>query len=225
MNNPSPIQHICFDLDGTLTDSINTIFQATVKTLEQLKIPNKLSIKEFRKIIGYHFQDMFDSLSIPVTDFEEYITIYKNYYSQLMDLSSVFPSVAETLKILKEMGIKISLCTTKVQDQADKVVKSFQIDEFFSLVLGRRENIANKPSAEPLLFICNELNVKPENTLMVGDTELDIRCGKSAGAKTCAVSYGYRELKIIKEENPDYIINDITELINLVKKSNKIQSI
>lgn len=225
MNNSSPIQHICFDLDGTLTDSINTIFQATVKTLEHLNIPNNLSIAEFRKIIGYHFQDMFDSLNIPVADFEEYITIYKSYYSQLMDLSSVFPSVAETLKSLKDMEIKISLCTTKVQDQADKVVKSFQIDEFFSLVLGRRENIANKPSAEPLLFICNELNVKPENTLMVGDTELDIRCGKSAGAKTCAVSYGYRELKIIKEENPDYIINDITELINLVKKSNKIQSI
>ena len=219
MNNSPSIQHICFDLDGTLTHSIETIFQSTVKTLEYLKIPNSLSMGEFRNIIGYHFKDMFNSLNIPVIDFDEYISIYKDYYAELLDKSCLFPSVTETLQNLKNLGIEISLCTTKVQSQADNVIRHFKLEQYFSFVMGRREKIANKPSAEPLLFICNTLNVKPENTLMVGDTELDIRCGKNAGAKTCAVTSGYRELELIKNENPDFIINDITGLLNLVGNS------
>jgi phosphoglycolate phosphatase/pyrophosphatase PpaX len=118
--------------------------------------------------------------------------------------------------LFKDKEIKTSLCTTKLQSQADMVIDYFELRNYFSTVLGREENMESKPSAEPLLFICSELNVSPEASLIVGNTELDIRCGKNAGAKTCAASYGYRDLKSIKEENPDFIINDITKLINLV---------
>jgi len=51
---------------------------------------------------------------------------------------------------------------------------------------------------------------------MVGDTELDINCGRNAGAKTCAVTYGYREKEILQNENPDFIIDELKELMKLV---------
>ena len=50
---------------------------------------------------------------------------------------------------------------------------------------------------------------------MIGDTELDIKCGKNANAKTCGVSYGYRTREQIEDENPDLIISELNELINL----------
>jgi phosphoglycolate phosphatase len=215
MSTTSPFQHICFDLDGTLTDSIGTIYMSTIKTLEKLKIPNDLTIDVFRTRIGHHFLDMFKAFNITVPDFEEYITIYKNHYFDFIDRSTIYPGVIETLQYLKDRGIKTSLCTTKLQSQADKAIDYFGIGDYFSMVLGRRDNMQSKPSAEPLVFICKELNVSPQTSIIVGDTELDIRCGKNAGSKTCAVSYGYRELDLIKEENPDYIINDITELKNI----------
>jgi phosphoglycolate phosphatase/pyrophosphatase PpaX len=215
MNNSIPIQHICFDLDGTITDSINTIYQTTIKTLEMLNIHHNLTFKEFNKIVGYHFKDMFLAFKIPVTDFEQYMTFYQSHYFAFINQSRLYPGVIETLQYLKDKGIKTSLCTTKLQNQADKVIDYFKLRNYFSFILGRRENIESKPSGKPLLFICSELNVSPEASLIVGDTELDIRCGKNAGAKTCAASYGYRDLKSIKEENPDFIINEITELINL----------
>jgi HAD superfamily hydrolase (TIGR01549 family) len=216
MNNLPFIKHISFDLDGTITDSINTIYLSTIKTLEKLKIPNRLTPGEFRKRVGYHFKDMFVALNIPVINFEEYLTIYKDYYNKLIDESSLYPGVIETLQYLKNREIKLSLCTTKVQSQADMVIDYFELRNYFSMVLGRRDNMENKPSAEPLLFICSELKVSPEASLIAGDTELDIRCGKNAHVKTCAASYGYRDIKLIKEENPDYIIKDIAELIDLV---------
>jgi phosphoglycolate phosphatase-like HAD superfamily hydrolase len=51
---------------------------------------------------------------------------------------------------------------------------------------------------------------------MIGDSELDVLCGKSAGAKTCAVTYGYRNAEALKKENPDYLISDISELIKIL---------
>ena len=82
--------------------------------------------------------------------------------------------------------------------------------------MGRREGIAHKPSADPLLFICNELEVDAKDTMIVGDTELDILCGKNAGAITCGVSYGYRTEESLKENNPDYLVNEISEIKSLM---------
>ena len=82
--------------------------------------------------------------------------------------------------------------------------------------MGRREGIAYKPSAEPLLIICNELEVDPKDTMIVGDTELDILCGKNAGAITCGVSYGYRTEESLKANNPDYLVNEISEIKSLM---------
>jgi phosphoglycolate phosphatase/pyrophosphatase PpaX len=216
MNTFSGIKHISFDLDGTLTDSINTIFLSTVKTLEQLNIPNKLTLEDLRTRVGYHFQDMFLALNIPVTDFEEYLAIYKQHYLEFINKSTLYPGVVEVLSYLNKTQIKISLCTTKVQSQADMIITHFKLSEYFSMILGRRDNIKNKPSAEPLLFICNQLGVKPEDTLIVGDTELDIGCGKNAGAKTCGAAYGYRDMQLLLDENPDYIIKNISELTNSI---------
>ncbi|MGA7722262.1 MAG: HAD-IA family hydrolase [Ignavibacteriaceae bacterium] len=219
MSNLSTIKHISFDLDGTITDSVDTIYMSTIKTLEKLKIPNNLTPDEFRNRVGYHFQDIFNDLNIPVNNFEEYLAIYKDFYLMFINKSRIYDGVSETLQYLKDQDISLSLCTTKVQSQADMVIDYFGLRKYFSLILGRRDNLKNKPSAEPLLFICSELNVNPGASLLVGDTELDIRCGKNAGAKTCAASYGYRDLNIIREEHPDYIINDIKGLINLVVQS------
>ncbi len=78
--------------------------------------------------------------------------------------------------------------------------------------MGRRDGLAHKPSPEPLLFICKELKIDPTATLMVGDTELDIQCGKNAGSKTCGVLYGYRIKSQLEKEKPDYLISGLNEL-------------
>ncbi|NCS87306.1 MAG: hypothetical protein CO127_11845 [Ignavibacteria bacterium CG_4_9_14_3_um_filter_36_18] len=62
-----------------------------------------------------------------------------------------------------------------------------------------------------------DILLKSNETLMVGDTELDIQCGKAAGAFTCAVSYGYRTIEQLKLEQPDLIVKNMKELITLLE--------
>jgi len=213
------IKHICFDLDGTLVQSEKTIIKATLKTLEKLNINSDFDEEKFNDMIGMHFTDMFDELNIDVPDFDEFINIYKKLYFDYIDESNLYNGIEDTLSFLKNgKNLKISLLTTKGQDQAEKIITHFGFDKYFDFVMGRRDGIAHKPSAEPLLFICNELEVDAKDTMIVGDTELDILCGKNAGAITCGVTYGYRTKESLKENNPDYLVNDFSEIKSLMSE-------
>ena len=214
----SNLKHICFDLDGTLVESHKTIYYSTIKSLNDLKIPNNIDEEIFRKNIGKHFVDIFDDMNIPVIDFEEFIKIYKNNYFLFIDDSELYPDVSNVLKYFSQQGFKISLLTTKSQDQAEKIIEHFNLSEYFNAIMGRREGVAHKPSPEPLLLICSELNINPDESLMVGDTEMDILCGQNANVKTCAVTHGYRTEESILEHNPDYIVKDLNALKNLFIK-------
>ena len=86
--------------------------------------------------------------------------------------------------------------------------------------MGRRNGIAHKPSPEPLLFICKNVNVGAENSIIVGDTELDIICGKNAGAVTCGVTYGYRTKESLLQNNPDYLIEEISVIKTICSENN-----
>ncbi len=208
--------HCCFDLDGTLVDSNKTIYEATAYSLKELGIDFNVNEEAFALKIGQHFVDIFNAFSIDVPDFEKFITIYKINYFEQMEYSKMYEGVEETLSALKDKDIKVSLLTTKVQDQADRIIDHFNIREYFDLVMGRREGIAHKPSPEPLLKICDDLSIDVKSTLMVGDTELDIQCGTNAGSYTCGVLYGYRTKELLEIEKPDFVVENIKEILELV---------
>jgi HAD superfamily hydrolase (TIGR01549 family) len=145
-------------------------------------------------------------MNIPVSDFEEFIKVYKNNYFLFIEDSELYPDVSDVLEFLSQNGFKISLLTTKAQDQAEKIIEHFNLSKYFNVIMGRRNGIEHKPSPEPLLLICDELNINPGESLIVGDTEMDILCGQNANVKTCAVTHGYRSEESILEHNPDFIV-------------------
>ncbi len=217
----SKIHAVVFDLDGTLISSHANIYYAVIKTFKKFGRNVIIPEKEFYALLGHHFKDMFSALNIEVDDIEEFIYVYKNLYFEFINHSKPYEGVEETLKELKNNNVKIALLTTKGQDQAERIIEHFNYSKYFDLVLGRRPDMEIKPSPEPYFYICEKLNISPENSLMVGDSELDIRCGKNAGALTCGVSFGYRTIEQLKAEKPDYLINKISEVTNILKHSNR----
>ena len=206
-----------FDLDGTLVSSHITIYKATIRALRELKINAEVPEKEFYTLIGLHFEDIFKEFGFSVPDFDNFISIYKSVYFDYADSSFIYSGVRETIDVLKQHQIKISLLTTKAQDQAELNLSYFKLIDKFDYVMGRRPGIPNKPSPEALLKICRELKVDVSDTIMIGDSELDIYTGKNAGTKTCAVTYGYRTKEELMKTNPDLLINklyDLTEILN-----------
>lgn len=210
------ITTVVFDLDGTLVQSHKNIYLATIHSFDELKIKYTLPEEEFYTKIGHHFEDIFDDFGIEVNDFDEFIEVYKKAYFDFIDSSILYPNVEEVLSELKTREYKIALLTTKGQEQADKIINHFNLSHNFDYIMGRRPRIAHKPAPDMLLKICDETYSKPEEILMVGDTELDILCGKNAGSKTCGVTYGYRTKEEVENLNPDFMVNGIDEILKIL---------
>jgi HAD superfamily hydrolase (TIGR01509 family) len=210
------IKCIVFDLDGTLVKSHKTIYKTTIKTLEKLNLSTALDEVKFYGLLGHHFADIFSECKIEVPDVDYFIDIYKEMYFDFIDDSKMYDNAFLLFDELKLRGVKLGLLTTKGQGQAEKISDHFQFNKYLDVIEGRKKGIAIKPAPDQLLKICKELKIDPKNTLMVGDTELDIQCGKSAGAKTCAVSFGYREVEDLKNLNPDYLIDDLKEILTII---------
>jgi len=207
---------VVFDFDGTLVSSHETIYKTTLYALEKVGINQEIPEELFYRKIGLHFENIFQDFGFSVPNFEEFIKIYKSNYFSYLSSSLVYDGVCEILALLNQKKIKTALLTTKGQDQAELLLNHFGLSDYFTYVMGRRPGIAHKPSPEPLLKICEELSIEPNRSLIVGDTEMDIICGKEAGAKTCAVTYGYRERDFLEKQNPDFLIDKILNLEYIV---------
>ena len=210
------IKLVVFDLDGTLISSHKTIYKATLHALKEINIYPTMPEEDFYKTIGMHFEDIFAQFGFSVPDFEKFIGIYKSIYFDYIDLSVAYPGVNEILNKLQVKNIKTALLTTKGQDHAEIILRQFKLFDEIDYIMGRRPGIAHKPSPEPLIKICSDLNLEIKASLMIGDTELDIQCGKNAGSKTCAVTYGYRTAEELKKEFPDFMIDNILDVDYIV---------
>lgn len=206
------IKCIVFDLDGTITDSKTTILKSTRETLNELQIAHSFSDEEFISKIGLHFYDIFEDLEIEVPDLEEFLQIYQKYYSEFLSETTIFPGVILSLEYLRKRKKKIALLTTKSQKQADQIIDHFNLRKYFDVVVGRRPEFRDKPDPEPLLYICSYLDCLPEETVVIGDTEVDIRCAKMAYALSGAVLHGYRTWEELEREEPDFLIDETYEL-------------
>jgi len=210
------ISLVVFDFDGTLVSSHETIYKTTLHALDEVGIKAEMPEERFYQMIGWHFEDIFREFGFAVHDFETFINIYKSHYFSHLDSSFIYSGVEEILLWLNKRKIKTALLTTKGQDQAELLLQHFGLIKHFDYVMGRRPGIAHKPSPEPLLKICADVKVKPETAIIVGDTEMDVECGREAKSKTCAVTYGYRTKEFLQKQLPDFLIDKIEDLEYIV---------
>ncbi|GAB1444344.1 HAD family hydrolase [Ignavibacteriales bacterium] len=210
---------VVFDMDGTLFDSADTIYKSAVKTFEVLGLKDVVFPREkFNNYIGAHFQDIFNDFRINVGDIENFIDVYRDIYFDCIDDTKFYPGVPELLEELKNSGTKLSLLTTKNQLQTERIADYFDLHKFFPFLMGRKPGVKIKPDPEPLEIIINHYGSTKEKTVMVGDSEFDIGCGRNAGVDTIAVGYGYRSKEFLMNEDPTFYAATVEELKGLLVK-------
>ncbi len=205
-----------FDMDGTLFDSADTIYNAAVETFEKLGMKNvNFPRDKFEPKIGAHFADIFHDFGIDVPDVEHYINVYKEIYFDHIDDTKFYPGIPELLTKLKTSGMKLALLTTKNQYQTERIAGHFGLHDWFEYLMGRKPGIKIKPDPEPLEIIMRHFGCSKENTVMIGDSEFDIGCGTNAGVDTIAVGYGYRDHRFLIEEKPTFFAATVPKLEKL----------
>jgi phosphoglycolate phosphatase len=223
---------IAFDLDGTLLDSVPDLTIAAQKTLAALGFPS-VTEEQVRDYVGNGAdvliaralsQSMDIDPKIEESTKKEARKLFDHYYALGGHaLSHLYPGVRDTLSKLHESGLKLALVTNKPSEFVPEILKQHQIEHFFTNCLGGDDFTEKKPNPMGLKWLMNEHNIAPKQTLMVGDSKNDILAAKNAGCLSFGLTYGYNHGEPIALSNPDFVADNISELIEVVIVCTKLE--
>jgi len=211
------IDTIIFDVDGTLVDSRKDIIKAVNLTLRKLELPEKPP-ELIVSYIGLGIRDLLrKSLGEQKSHFvDEAFKIFNEYFARhSADESRLYPHVKETLDYFRNK--RKVVITNRNRESAEITLRKLGIKNYFEEIFGGDDENCIKPSACPLDRVSSRLEMDKTKTVMVGDMDVDIKAGKEFSIKTCWVTYGLGKREDIEKIEPDYIIDDIMELKNIIR--------
>ena len=203
-----------FDFDGTLMDTSGVILSTIKATIKEMGLPDKTD-DECRSIIGIRTDEagryLYPDLDISNKEFAK---VFRANYDRLQKdaQEKTFPGVIETLTQLRDNGSRLAIASSRRLVSLTDYLKKLGIDYWFDIVVGADSVNKGKPDPEPVLTVLKALDWNADNTLVVGDADVDIMMGNAAGCKTCAVTYGNGSIASLKAAQPDYMIDDFKEL-------------
>ncbi len=206
-----------FDFDGTLMNTSGVILATIKATIKEMGLPAKTD-DECRSIIGIRTDEAGKYL-YPDSDISdaEFARFFRSNYERLKKDAheKTFPGVMETLVKLREGGHGLAIASSRRLDSIYNYLNRLGIKEWFAYIVGADSVTMGKPAPEPVLTVLKALDWDAEETLVVGDADVDIMMGNAADCKTCAVTYGNGSIATLKAANPNYMIDSFSELLNL----------
>ena len=210
------IRNIILDFDGTLGDTAAVILKTIQATIEELGLPAR-SEKECAAVIGLRLVETPPAL-FPECDVD--VNLYASTYRRLFhifnteDAVTLYPHVTETLVELKMRGMILTIASSRSRASLVEYVERLGLSSLICYVLGADDVTNGKPDPEAVITTLEKFGFRPEEAIVVGDTEFDIKMGINAGTKTCAVTYGNGTRESLAEA--DWIIDDFSQLLSLI---------
>lgn len=207
---------IIFDLDGTLIDSSQDIANAINHAILGTGLPD-VSNEETIKLIGEGITRLIEKLLEPylLDKSDEILKKFMNYYSShLVDNTRLYPFVKETLQGLTDFR-KVVL-SNKRASFSTEILEKLGVSEYFDAVLGSDTVEEKKPSPKPVNFLLDAFSVSRDKTIIVGDSDIDIKTGRAAGIRSIGVTYGYRSQETLHEA--DLLIDDLRQLEHVINE-------
>ncbi|ALJ04244.1 HAD family hydrolase [Pseudalgibacter alginicilyticus] len=211
---------VIFDLDGTLVNSIEDIADAMNIVLKSYSYPTH-SYETYQIFVGSGIKSLVKKAlpavhindSLINTVFNTMMSVYRN---QCTNKTKPYPGIIDLLDVLKNKQLKISILSNKA-DEFTKKIASTLFPDYFNPVLGLKFEAHKKPSPIVALQICKELQVKPDETLYVGDTSIDIQTALNANLLPVGVSWGFRDIKELRDTGAKHILNHPLDLIKVLQ--------
>jgi 3-amino-5-hydroxybenzoic acid synthesis related protein len=209
---------LIFDFDGVIIDSQKVQEKAFLESYYSVVGENSPSIHEFFSHSGNSLKNIFSKMKLPLEMIPVYEEISRNSIHEII----LFEGIIEVLETIKHNNIKCALFTGKGRDRTIEILNYFNLMHFFNIVVCSDDIKNPKPNCEGIITIMDSLKLLPERTYMIGDARNDIICAKNAGIKSIAVTWGIYNKDTLSQENPEYIVNNIAELIKVISELHSV---
>lgn len=212
-----------FDLDGTLTDTLDSLLFSVNEMMKELELP-EITREQCRMYVGNGAKVLVrKALESAGVREEEYFDKAFRTFQRIFDQNCTYhvrpyKGIVSLLAGLKAQGMKLGVLSNKPDRQAVHVVQEIFGDRAFDLVRGQREGVPRKPDPAALLEMADNLKSGLSEVIYIGDSEVDIKTGQAAGVKTILVSWGFRSTEDLIKAGAEQIVDSVQEIFEITKE-------
>ena len=192
---------ILFDMDGVIVDSLDSWWQSLNHALKSHDMSPISKDEFFEKYWGHALYDNLKQNNLPL----KVGRFCNRVYGEHLDAVKIYEKVKEVLEKLS--AYPKCIVTNTPRGCTNQILKNFDLEKYFKFVFTSDDVKLAKPNPEIILLACKKLNVKPEKTVLVGDTNSDIKAGHSAGCKVIGVGI-----------KADYHVKKLSDILDILQK-------
>ncbi|HKO50240.1 MAG TPA: HAD-IA family hydrolase [Polyangiaceae bacterium] len=212
---------VLFDLDGTLLDTLDDMLAAANFCLEQhgLELLDAARAKSF---IGQGVDRFLASAVGPARQhlLSSVTAAYHRYQKSFgFERTRPYPGVEGLLQALRERGVALAVVTNKLETPARAMLDEIFGEQAFRVIRGARAGVPLKPDPAPAFAVLEALRISPRQSVVVGDTEIDVALAEAVGAPSIAVTWGFRDRAFLASTAATQIVDQIEELRALLDGS------
>lgn len=207
---------VIFDLDGTLIDSAPDIAASLNVVMEQRGL-EPFPLADVKRMIGGGIRQLInralEAHGVLSDDIDQLVMdMVAIYATRATELTRLFDGAGAVIEQFHAAGIKMAVCTNKVQHVTDIIVRELGIARYFESVVGFGPELARKPDPAMLDYALGVMGLTRADAVMVGDTSADAGAARAAGMPVVLAAFGYAPPETIVELAPDEVFTHFAEL-------------
>jgi phosphoglycolate phosphatase len=211
---------VCFDLDGTLLDSLADLANCTNKILLKRGFPEHPE-DAYRYFVGDGAK-MLMTRVLPEevrneSLIEECRQDFEATYRECWDEQTVpYEHIPELLNALQRRQLKLTVLSNKPHEFTLLAVNKLLPSWYFDMILGQREGVPRKPDPTGMFEICEKLKIPPGSFIYLGDTATDMKTSVAAGCFSVGVLWGFRSEEELRDNGANAIVKDPLDVLDLL---------
>lgn len=216
---------LIFDLDGTLVDSKVDLANSVNATLDYLERPRLANDRVYSYVGSGAPVLMRRALGDAAgqEEVERGLEYFLDYYrDHMLDSTTLYPGVRESLDRLREAGIAMGVLTNKPVRFSQTMIERLGLAGHFLRIYGGNSFPQKKPDPAGVEALLAASGVKRERALMVGDSAVDVRTARNARIRACGVTYGFQP-ETFETDPPDFFVERFADLAELVLRDRPAQ--
>ncbi len=223
------IKAVVFDLDGTLAEfnlDYKTVRAEAKQFLANQGLPASIfsideSIFEMLKKARVYVRNIGKSEQEFFSLQEKVLSMACKHELRAARETSLLPGVFETLKTLKQMNLKLAIFTLNGEKSTDCILRNFRLKQFFDAIVTRESVSHTKPDPSHLATVLKALNVNADETIVLGDSIVDMRSAKSMNATAVGIATDKDRVKKLNSAGAIQTVGSITDLPALIDRLSK----
>ena len=218
------IKAFLFDLDGTLVDSANQIFEAVDLARVELKYASAPDKFIYSKI-GLPAKDLFEDLDLSESELSNAVKLFRYNLSRIkLSKDDLFSGVLDILELLTQKGIKLGVATNKPTALAIQSLSDSGIHNYFDFVVGA-DNHPPKPDPAIILKCLDLMLIEPDEAVMIGDRIEDVLAAKAAKVLPIGIAQGAHSEEHLMNSGADRTFQNISLLYQKINEGEAIANI